>query len=105
MNYIANPVIAWDYTSKYHHYPNGATHMVELGYNVSCIVCIDETLKRNYVFVFKIDLNTDKFCLQLPDTIEENNNQYLLDRYCHILLEEYDILLHRRLGYKNYWGK
>ena len=50
-NYISNRKIAWDYANRYVHFPNGAVHLVELGYDVTFIVSIDRTRNVNYVYV------------------------------------------------------
>lgn len=38
VNYISNPVIAWDNMNRYQHSSNGKTHITELGYDVTFMV-------------------------------------------------------------------
>lgn len=72
-SYISNPSIAWDYTNRYSHFPNGAIHLKELNYDVMFIV----KKNRNYVYVFKIDLKPQEFGLKVPPTLEENRESII----------------------------
>lgn len=69
-SYISNQKIAWDNANRYTHYPNGAVHLVELGYDVTYIVSIDEIRDINYVYVFKMDLKPQDFGLEIPPITE-----------------------------------
>ena len=74
-NYISNRKIAWDYANRYVHFPNGAVHLVELGYDVTFIVSFDRTRNVNYVYVFKLDLKLEEFGLKIPPTLNENKKK------------------------------
>lgn len=73
-SYISNPVIAWDYNNKYPHFPNGAVHLRDFGYDVAFIVKTNQNTNKNYVYVFKIDLKPQEFGLKVPPTLEENRD-------------------------------
>lgn len=72
-NYISNPVIAFDYTNRYAHYPNGAIHLVELNYDVSFITKSNGTDRYVYVYIFDINFKLDNFGLK--DHIITENKQ------------------------------
>ena len=65
-SYISNPVIAWDYNNRYVHFPNGAIHLMDLGYDVSFIVKTNQTTNENYVYVFMLNLKPEEFGLKVP---------------------------------------
>lgn len=78
-SYISNPVIAWDYANRYSHLPNGAIHLVELGYDTTFIVSIDRTRNINYVYVFKLNLKLEEFGLKIPPNLQENKIRYIIN--------------------------
>ena len=87
-SYISNPAIAWDYTSRYPHFPNGAIYIRELGYEVAFIVKTNNKTNRNYVYVFKANLNPEEFGLRVPPTLKKNRQSpnRLTETYlCHII--------------------
>lgn len=71
VSYISNPVIAWDYTNRFAHFPNGAIVIKELGYDVAFIVKTDRINNINYVYVFKINLYPEKYNLKTPPSLNE----------------------------------
>ena len=74
-NYISNRKIAWDYANRYSRFPNGAVHLVELGYDVYFIVKTNNTTQTNYIYVFKLDLKPEEFGLKIPSTLKENKKK------------------------------
>ena len=64
--YISNPVLAWDNLDRFQHYPNGATHINELGYNFIYYVKNSKFEHTQYVCVVKIYYNLSEFGLQDP---------------------------------------
>ena len=77
-SYISNPVIAWDYNHRYAHFPNGAIHLMDLGYDVSFIVSTNRTTNKNYVYVFMLNLKPEEFGLKVPpkrNSQSQVNNQ------------------------------
>ena len=77
-SYISNPVIAWDYINRYAHFPNGAIHLMDLGYDVSFIVSTNRTTNENYVYVFMLNLKPEEFGLKVPpkrNSQSQVNNQ------------------------------
>lgn len=99
-SYISHRKIAWDYVNRYAHFPNGAVHLVELGYDVYFIVKTNNTTQTNYVYVFKLNLKPKEFGLNIPPTLKENKiqNSYntmknkkvirLTESDLHMLIEE-----------------
>lgn len=70
-NYISNPVIAFDNVNRYTHYPNGAVHLVELGFDVTFIVKNNERTNKTYVYIFRIELKPKEFGLDIPTLNEQ----------------------------------
>lgn len=70
-DYISNPVIAYDYTHKYTHFPNGAIYLTDFDYDVGFIVRTNR-FGKSYVYIFKLDLKTQKFGLKVPWQIQES---------------------------------
>lgn len=69
-NYISNPVIAWDNTNRYIHFPNGATYIRDFNFNVG--FTIKTNSNKTYVYVFTINLKPAEFGLKVPQTLNEN---------------------------------
>ena len=77
VDYISNPVIAFDNAGRYIHYPNGATHMVELGFDASYIIKNNNKNNCAYVYIFDIKIDLTKFGLKTPPPLTESaNNVY-----------------------------
>lgn len=88
-SYIANPVIAWDYTNKYIRFPNGAIHLIELGFDVTFIVTNDKWTNRNYIYVFDVKLFPERFGLKVPPSLKENKQSVrLTESYLYRIIEE-----------------
>lgn len=98
-NYIANPVIAWDYNGKYAHFPNGAVHLHELGYDVKFIIRNNKA-NHNYVYVFNLSINLHNFSLKEPCSITEyypsdiRPKEISKDTLYRIMSEQYERYLH-----------
>ena len=96
-NYISHRKIAWDYANRYTHFPNGAVHLVELGFDASFIVSIDKVRNINYVYVFRMDLKPQEFGLKIPPTTEHKQcilrltesqfKEYLVEKIEKVLVE------------------
>ena len=96
-SYISNRKIAWDYANRYVHFPNGAVHLVELGYDATFIVSTDKTRNINYVYVFRVDLKPQDFGLKIPPTTEHKKRilkltesqfkEYLVEKIEKVLFE------------------
>ena len=71
-NYISNPIIAWDYTGRYQHYPNGATYIRDFGFNVGFTIKTSNRTHNSYVYVFKVNLKPEEFGLKVPPILNEN---------------------------------
>jgi len=82
-NYISNPVIAFDNVNRYTHYPNGAIHLVELGFDVTFIIKNNERTNKTYVYVFRIELKPEEFGLYIP-TLNERKR---FKKHTHIITE------------------
>ena len=74
ISYISNPVIAFDYTNRYVHFPNGAIHLVEMNYDVSFITKSNNANAYIYVYIFDINFKLRDFGLKDPKITE--NKQY-----------------------------
>jgi len=70
VNYISNPVIAWDNTNRFQHSSNGKTHISELGYEVTFLVKTNKQTHQSYVYIMEMNLNTEKFGLEQPSLYE-----------------------------------
>lgn len=92
-NYISNPVIAFDYSNRLFHYPNGAIHLVEMGYDVTYITKTNNN-GQVYVYIFKIDFKLNDFGLKDPELNEKLNHQQVYNLLCEC---------YRKLEYK--WKK
>lgn len=71
-SYISNPVIAWDNTNRFQHFPNGSTHISEFGYEVTFMVKTNEQTNQSYIYIFKMKLNTEEFALNTPSMFKES---------------------------------
>lgn len=80
VNYISNPVIAWDNMNRYQHFPNGTTHITELGYDVTFMVKMNKKTHQSYVFVCEINLNAEEFGLEQPSLFETQQHHNLTKR-------------------------
>lgn len=89
VNYISNPVIAWDNMNRYQHFPNGTTHITELGYDVTFMVKMNKKTHQSYVFVCEINLNAEEFGLEQPSLFETQQHHSLTKR--RIRLTESDL--------------
>lgn len=89
VNYISNPVIAWDNMNRYQHFPNGTTHITELGYDVTFMVKMNKKTHQSYVFVCEINLNAEEFGLEQPSLFETQQHHDLTKR--RIRLTESDL--------------
>ena len=87
-DYISNPAIAFDYTHRYVHFPNGAIHLMELGYDVSFIVKSDNTNGQLFVYIFDINLNYENFGLRDPSNITEHKIHNIMSKKNIIRLTE-----------------
>jgi hypothetical protein len=80
--YLSDSTIAWDNMGRYPRFPNGAIFIRDFGYNVACIIQIDNTTNLPYVYVFKVNLKPREFGLRenknrINRIISEVINQYL----------------------------
>ena len=73
-SYISHRKIAWDYANRYIRFPNGAVHLIELGYDVTYIIKTNKATNKNYIYVFKIDLKTEEYGLNIPPSLTEDKN-------------------------------
>lgn len=89
VNYISNPVIAWDNMNRYQHFPNGTPHITELGYDVTFMVKMNKKTHQSYVFVCEINLNAEEFGLEQPSLFETQQHHNLTKR--RIRLTESDL--------------
>ena len=87
-DYISNPAIAFDYTHRYVHFPNGAIHLMELGYDVSFIVKSDNTNGQLFVYIFDINLNYENFGLTDPSNITDHKIHNIMSKKTKIRLTE-----------------
>ena len=71
-SYIANPVIAFDYTNRYSRFPNGAIFNRDFNYNVAYVVKTDKYTNQPFVYVFKVNLNPEEFGLKVPSSANES---------------------------------
>lgn len=62
IQYISNPVIAWDNTNRFHHTSNKETFIDEMGMDIGFIIETDSTTNQ-YVYVFYLDLKTEDYGL------------------------------------------
>ncbi len=69
-DYISNPVIAWDNMGRYPRFPNGAIFVGDCGYNVAFVIKNNSFTSRDYLYVFKINLNLEEFDLKQPQISE-----------------------------------
>lgn len=99
IDYISTPIIALDYTNKYHHFPNGAIYLKELDYDVAFFTSPHKVTNKFYVYIFKVNLKPDKFGLKIPESLSIKEDLSITNRvsahlstdeYCKILLEKYD---------------
>lgn len=89
-DYIANPVIAYDYCNRYVHYPNGAIYLSDFNYDVGFIVR-DNRRRQSYVYIFRLDLRPQDFGLVNPSCVRENTirNKIIIKEYqLHTIIRE-----------------
>lgn len=77
LNYISNPVVAWDYIGKYPHDENGTVFFEDFGYKIDYIVMTGND-DKNYVSVIYAELNPGNFGLREN---REKNNCLLVAEY------------------------
>ena len=65
-SYISNRSIAFDYANRFTKFPNGAIHLMDLGYDVTFIVRTNRRTNRSYVYVFMLNLKPEEFGLRVP---------------------------------------
>lgn len=73
VNYISNPVIAWDNQGRYTHSKNGYTHIVELGFDITYMIKINQATNKSYIFVVEAKLVPDGLDLNIPYYMTESN--------------------------------
>ena len=93
ISYISNPVIAFDYTNRYVHFPNGAIHLVEMNYDVSFITKSNNANAYIYVYIFDINFKLRDFGLKDPKITENKRYNIMNNTKKKIRLTEFD--LHR----------
>lgn len=99
-NYIANPVIAWDYTNKYQHNSKGETFLKELEYAVWFTIKTNKTSQTNYVYIFNIKFELEQFDLKDPGSISECYPSDIIPKEIsketlyRLMLEEYERYLY-----------
>ena len=71
-NYISNPVIAWDYTNRCQHFPNGTRLLRDFDYNVGYTIKTNNQTQQAYVYIFMVNLKPEEFDLKVPPTLTEN---------------------------------
>jgi hypothetical protein len=79
--YLSDSTIAWDNMGRYPRFPNGAIFIRDFGYNVACIIQIDNTTNLPYVYVFKVNLKPREFGLR------ENKNR--INRIISEVIDQY----------------
>ena len=72
IDYLSNPVIAWDYVGRHTQFPNGAKFIRDFNYNIGYTIKTNDTSNRTYVYVFMLNLNPEEFGLKVPPTLKEN---------------------------------
>lgn len=75
--------------NRYQHFPNGTTHITELGYDVTFMVKMNKKTHQSYVFVCEINLNAEEFGLEQPSLFETQQPHNLTKR--RIRLTESDL--------------
>jgi len=91
-NYISNPVIAYDYTNRYSKFPNGAIYNRDFDYNAAYVVKTNNTTNQPYVYIFKMNLNTEEYGLEIPPTLDENKQRNNMSKTKRTInLNEFDL--------------
>ena len=92
-NYLSNPVIAWDNTGeRCYIMRNGGMHMVDdaLGIDVMYCIPVDRFTGGNYVYIFNLDYQLDRFGLKRPPNLKENKLflSPIIESYLHNLIKQ-----------------
>ena len=72
IDYLSNPVIAWDYMGRHSLFPNGARFIRDFNYNIGYTIKTNSTSNCAYVYVFRLNLNPEGFGLRVPSALKEN---------------------------------
>ena len=75
VNWMSNPVIAWDNNDDFIHYDNEETYIGKYGILFKVLTDRDERgIERNFVYVIDIILAPRDYNLNVPSNIDENKH-------------------------------
>ena len=72
LDYMSNPVIAWDYLNRYKRGRRGSRFVSDLGFNIRYTILSNRNTSEPFVYIFMIDFKLDEYGLKDPSSLNEN---------------------------------
>ena len=74
LDYMSNPVIAWDNINKHRQWPNETRFVSDFDINVGYKIIADRRTNKPFVYLFRVNLKLEEFGLT-PPPLEENKSR------------------------------